>query len=731
VTELSVLFRWVLWTSAQATVLVCLILAIQGLLRHRLNAGWRYGLWLVLLARMVIPWTPLSQAGLLNLTHLVPGVQEGVAALVPRDVTGGMARAGAGTMDDGAAPAAEIESSEPESGPRMAAEASESKSEPGPGLVGLRMLPLLWLVGALVLAGLALLRSFSFSARLSGRPVTDPEVLELLEDCKRELGVRALIVAVRTPRVNSPALLGFIRPWLLLPEGMLERLSPEDLRSVLLHELAHLKRRDIAVNWLVSVLQVLHWFNPIVWYAFYRMRTDREVACDAFVLSHAHTEEPKRYGRTIVNLLESLPRPQRLAGMVGILENSGDLKRRIRMIAQFPIRSRWASAIGVAVLVALCSVSLTSAQPAASPETPTPQPTVEGIPEGCVLLTHVDDTSEGKRSIGASGHAVMLERRGKFRFVEAVQILAGRYGLPEPPDEDFHLYILNSKQQVLADVRYPYGMIERADLKWYTLRTPSIEVPGRFYIALSFNPHKTKGIYLGFDKSVAESHSLTGLPDSGFEKVKERYDWMVRVFLLDKPSGAKGTQRLADWRAPKVVDPFKGCIEAKYDKGRSGGKQSYGGRGPAIKINFADFLPEGIEAKDLTLKGIRLYASRYGSGYEPEKTLLKLSVLGADGKVLRQATFAYSLFSYKQKWVNLVLSKPLSLGALPEGVEQLTLAIDPEANQYKGIYFHYGKNPKVCHSLAGTVKNGFQETPDREWMMRAYFAKGSGGETGD
>ena len=315
-TQLSLLFRWVLWTSAQATLLVCLILVIQRLLRHKLNGGWRYGLWLVLLVRMVIPWTPLSQAGPLNLTHLVPGVQEGVVALVPRDVTVDGARAGAGTMDDGAAPAAEVESSEPESGPRMAAEAPESKSEPGPGLVGLRLLPLLWLVGALVLAGLASLRSFSFSARLSGRPVTDPEVLELLEDCKRELGVRALIVAVRTPRVSSPALLGFIRPWLLLPEGMLERLSPEDLRSVLLHELAHLKRRDIAVNWLVSVLQVLHWFNPIIWCAFYRMRTDRELACDAFVLSHSRTEEPKRYGRTIVRLLESFPRPQRLGWSV-------------------------------------------------------------------------------------------------------------------------------------------------------------------------------------------------------------------------------------------------------------------------------------------------------------------------------------------------------------------------------------------------------------------------------
>jgi len=343
------------------------------------------------------------------------------------------------------------------------------------------------------------------------------------------------------------------------------------------------------------------------------------------------------------------------------------------------------------------------------------------IPKNAVRITHVDETAEGERSLGASGHAVLFELTEKVRFVEAVQIFASRYGYPQAPQEDFHLYLLNDQFQVLADLRYPYGMIERGELRWYTLRTPSIEVPRRFYVALSFNPHQTKGIYLGFDESVKESHSLVGLPDSGFEKVKESYDWMVRVYLSEHPSGIKGIQRLADWKPPEVLDPFKGCIEAKYDMGKSDGMQSYGGSGPAIQIRLSDFIPEGVSLRDVKLKGLRLYASRYGTGYDPEKTFGKLLLLDTRGKVLGEAAFPYALFSYKEKWVDVVLPEPLGLGVLAEDGELLRVAFDPGATRYKGIYFHYTRNPKTSHSLVGTAARGFQETPDREWLIRAYF----------
>ncbi len=350
----------------------------------------------------------------------------------------------------------------------------------------------------------------------------------------------------------------------------------------------------------------------------------------------------------------------------------------------------------------------------------------QSIPEGALQLTHVDDTAEGERSIAASGHAVRFERPADVTYVEAIQIFASRYGDAKPPDEDFHVYVLNEKHQLLADQRFPYSMIERGERCWYTLRTPSVEVPKQFIVALSFNPHRTKGIYLGYDKDVKQSHSLVGLPEDGFEPVKEMYDWMVRVHLSQKPSGEKGVMRLADWKAPVRVDPFKDCIEAKHDTGKSEGIQSYGGSGPAVRFKLAEVLPKGFPSKKLKLTGFRLYASRYGSGYDPEKTLMKAALLGNDNQTLWQGAFPYSLFGYKAKWVDLVLPEPVPLGDLDIRTDKLTVALDPEAHQYKGIYFHYNKDAKTSHSLAGTVAKGFRELSDRQWMIRAFFGVGTG-----
>jgi bla regulator protein BlaR1 len=83
-----------------------------------------------------------------------------------------------------------------------------------------------------------------------------------------------------TDAVTAPALTGLWKPTILLPTRSLEKLDDEALRFVLLHELAHLRRRDLWTNWILAVLRSLHWFNPFVWWAFHRLRVEAERAAD-------------------------------------------------------------------------------------------------------------------------------------------------------------------------------------------------------------------------------------------------------------------------------------------------------------------------------------------------------------------------------------------------------------------------------------------------------------------
>ncbi len=363
--QLQPFFDWLLRTTLQASLLICLILLLQAVMRSRLGVRWHYCLWLLLLVRMAVPWMPESRVSLFNLLpQAMPQRQFEHANVQVGHESADSIAASTGTSESAPISMTAVAQAEPETTtitPQTSEEAEGPAKSTFPKFVA--MLPLAWLAGALVLAIYVCASSLNFLriVRLR-RPVTDQKILDLLEDCKSQMEIRTILGVVATDKVKCPALFGFVRPRLLLPDGMIEALSEQELRYVFLHELAHLKRHDIYIGWLMSLLQVLHWFNPLVWLAFYRMRSDRELACDALVMARTQSDEPKSYGRIIVNLVERFSRPQRLPGMAGILETKAQLKRRVTMIARFKKNSYQWSPLAVMLIIILGCVSLPDAK---------------------------------------------------------------------------------------------------------------------------------------------------------------------------------------------------------------------------------------------------------------------------------------------------------------------------------------------------------------------------------
>jgi hypothetical protein len=149
--------------------------------------------------------------------------------------------------------------------------------------------------------------------------------------------------------VRTPALHGLVRPVILLPAGLPASFSPTELRHVILHELWHLRRYDVAVSWILSAVQTLHWFNPVVWFAASRIKEERELACDELALYCLEEDERSGYGMTILKLLERFRAPAPIPALVGIVNEKQKMKRRMTMIASFRNRTRFTALLAATV----------------------------------------------------------------------------------------------------------------------------------------------------------------------------------------------------------------------------------------------------------------------------------------------------------------------------------------------------------------------------------------------
>lgn len=240
-----------------------------------------------------------------------------------------------------------------ESGPRVAVPAQQTQV---PGFSSWLLLG--WLIGLGVYAR-RVLKGIRAGARLREgcAPVSDPRVLELCQDLCVKLGIRRTPQLLASPREGTPLLIGLRRPAIVLPPQVIQRCDPAELRLVVAHELAHLRRGDLAWSWLLLILQGLLFFHPLVWLAGREWRETQEAACDHLALRTTRVT-PAEYGAVLLRVAELCrPYPLRAMPALGITESFRTLQRRLLVMRYSQDSSRRWAAAGTLLLV-LASTSL-------------------------------------------------------------------------------------------------------------------------------------------------------------------------------------------------------------------------------------------------------------------------------------------------------------------------------------------------------------------------------------
>lgn len=172
-----------------------------------------------------------------------------------------------------------------------------------------------WALIALLLLSRLAIHQVALS-RLLNRcvPLAEEEWVNSIAEAARHLGLARHVRLVVHSAATMPATAGAWRPTILLPADV-RNWTASRRRSVLLHELAHIKRFDVFFQLLASVACAIHWFNPLAWRGLAQMRTLRELACDDLVL--AGGQRPTDYAQTLMEIARDY-HPRRLAPVVGM-----------------------------------------------------------------------------------------------------------------------------------------------------------------------------------------------------------------------------------------------------------------------------------------------------------------------------------------------------------------------------------------------------------------------------
>lgn len=220
----------------------------------------------------------------------------------------------------------------------------------------------IWLAGATLFC-VRLTAGWLLAERLRSQSVRPAPAAWLLalERLKDRMRVSSPVRLLLSARVQAPAVVGWLRPVLLVPVGALAGLPAEQVEALLLHELAHIRRHDYLVNMLQSAIEALLFYHPAVWWVSGHMRAERELCCDDAAVSVSG--DAIVYARALAGLSSLCP-------PVVMAASGGSLTYRIgRLLGRRRPAPRTLSGPGIvaaAVLPIIAAVAL-FAQPAARP----------------------------------------------------------------------------------------------------------------------------------------------------------------------------------------------------------------------------------------------------------------------------------------------------------------------------------------------------------------------------
>jgi len=277
---LETLFHNIIEVSLSTSVVIGVLLLLLPLINKSYSAKWRYLVWLIIAVRLLIPFSPSIGS---EPAVTIPSVSQNVQIAVPLP-----ANTNIGTH--------------PDTMPTQPTPVVTPNSTVVNTITLADILPIVWIIGVLAFMAYYITGYLVFrkSVMRFSEVVEGDQGISILNRVKQQMNIRGNIELIRSKKVQSPMITGFIRPIFLLPYV---DYSEEDLVLIMEHELIHYKHKDIWSKLLMVSANAVHWFNPLVYVMRWRLNTDIEMACDSEVVEGKDGEFRKQYGETILSAI--------------------------------------------------------------------------------------------------------------------------------------------------------------------------------------------------------------------------------------------------------------------------------------------------------------------------------------------------------------------------------------------------------------------------------------------
>lgn len=374
------IWEYIVGATVFGSVTGFIVLLIKSLLKNKINKRYAYLLWMILVIKLIIPFGPESNISLFNnipinykmeniLSSNTTKLYNTNSNLNDNKSNNYISKEDTTNDVNSTVLTSQDNHSVNENNENFTQDSQVFNNAHSIPIIGVKsdkfskILFFVWLFGFVFSAVTYMIIYICFIKDLKKCSKLKYQRMEkILKNCKSQLNINKNIQIIVYDKISSPSIVGMFKVKIILPRNLIN-LSEEELRHIFLHELCHYKNKDNYMDNLLGLLQCIHWFNPLIYYYFKKMRNDMEICCDESVLNLLNEDEHNKYGITMLNVLEKINSNYKMRVGLNMANDKKTIKERINLIKNnknFSKKSKLFTLTGIICLLVMGGLLLTN-----------------------------------------------------------------------------------------------------------------------------------------------------------------------------------------------------------------------------------------------------------------------------------------------------------------------------------------------------------------------------------